>query len=294
MKGAYTEPLSKKVIAACQDNSLQQILSLLLQWSCSNRLYSRRVSLISTNWMNGYNFDIADGVNHIRHYNLLTSDKSQMDSKNEIMVRIQNSCPNNTYININYEDNNGDRVFVLESLDESKRESNARNNRERNDILLLSCELPSIQSAVDKLSQHILKIKEITKLSIVDGPALPYLTNTTAICTAKFQGVGDIVSYLYELPPNTNFSDAVAFLLSEKDKLKFIESQRVRSLKSLQASFIFNCLTPHTTYLISLEFGGDAVPTVCHFRSLSRDSSKVSSIMILPTSPKEFFTPSYR
>jgi hypothetical protein len=46
-----------------------------------------------------------------------------------------------------------------------------------------------------------------------------------------------------------------------------------------------------------MEFGDDitaAGSSVCHFRSLPRDSSKVSSVMILPTSPKEYFTPSYR
>ena len=57
-------------------------------------------------------------------------------------------------------------------------------------------------------------------LSITNGPKIRHLSDQDVIMYAEFKGTGVVRCTLYNMPNLANYTDAVSFVLAERDKLK--------------------------------------------------------------------------
>ena len=57
-------------------------------------------------------------------------------------------------------------------------------------------------------------------LSIMNGPKIRHLSDHDVIMYAEFKGTGVVRCTLYNMPNLANYTDAVSFVIAERDKLK--------------------------------------------------------------------------
>jgi hypothetical protein len=277
--GAYSAPV-KQVSPENSDKILEALLTSMFSWLGSN-LYNRKLSLISSNWKQGYNFVLSSpSGSKIEHSNLLRTslcsiadlDAGEMDNF-EVVRRIRASCPVGIELAIT-EGHLNDRVL-------SK----------------LSAILPEKPYYfIDIPNNPLISNAHNGKpLSILHGPTISYLSDSEMHCEIEVEGYGAVTFHLYELPPSTNYADAKSFIFYNRSKLHLIRRIDRRCISSKNMIFKLSNLEPYTTFCAAIDLSGkDNRTSVVHFRTFPWKDSLSSSMTIVPIFERDLCFPSYR
>lgn len=250
----------------------------------------KKVTLVSTGWENGCNFEIRSTIKgetlSIRHECLLETRKSSPFGMKpvtrsdfelmELLTRLQ-SLPN---CDLSFHVTFPSKLRVI-SFQECYETSS------KDDIQFIP-----INEILDKTitNNNSLRLK-FPKVCIINGPRIIRLSNDSAMIAVSATGYGKVNCTLYELPTLSDYVDAISFIEAERDQLLEVAKVTKWCLNRRDILFQFENLISYSGYCVLIEPYRE-IPLVAHFRTFPMDSSMVNSVIVTSVSDADYTLPS--